>query len=189
MTPVLIDLSRFLLRDFGESDRGEFVSYQADPRYLALYDLDGGDARRAQDLFDRFLEWQATNPRANIQLGIFDRRTGGLCGCAGLRDIGDGTAVLGIELAPEQWGRFGTALDVTTALLDYGFSALGLDTILGSTASGNARVAKLARWFGASIVAERDGPTWMTARGWREVDWAVGRNAWRDAPRRNAHSE
>jgi ribosomal-protein-alanine N-acetyltransferase len=92
---------------------------------------------------------------------------------------------MGIELAPERWGRFALALDVTTALLEHGFDTLGLKTVRGSTASGNARVAKLASWFGASIVAERDDPAWMGARGWREVDWAVDRNTWRNVRRRN----
>jgi ribosomal-protein-alanine N-acetyltransferase len=55
---------------------------------------------------------------------------------------------------------------------------LNLTTIVGDTASGNRRVEKLARWFGAEIVAEREGPAWMRARGWREVDWALQRPKW-----------
>ena len=48
--------SRFMLRDFRESDRRAFVTYQMDPRYRRLYRFDYDD-RRAHELFDRFLSW------------------------------------------------------------------------------------------------------------------------------------
>jgi ribosomal-protein-alanine N-acetyltransferase len=175
-----IDAGRFLLRDFTEEDRAAFIAYQAHPSMLALYDLgDEAGARHARTLFDRFLEWQRAEPRRNIQLGIFER-DGRLCGCAGLRmeNAASGTAELGIELAPSHWGRYRLALDVAEALAAHGFDALGLTRIFGSTASGNARAAKLAKWFGARIVASRDGPAWMIARGWSEVVWALDREDW-----------
>jgi ribosomal-protein-alanine N-acetyltransferase len=184
MPPVLIGLPRFLLRDFREDDRRAFVSYQHDPRYLGLYDFDPHDVQRAGKLFELFLAWQREEPRSHVQLGIFDRRDGMLCGSAGLRRLDDARAVLGIELAPSEWGRFRLALDVATGLLDYGFGTLGLDTIIGDTASGNSRVERLARWFGARIVARRAGPAWMQARGWQEVDWALDREEWDRSGRR-----
>jgi hypothetical protein len=67
-----------MLREFEERDWGAFAAYQSDPRYMALYDLDAGDAERARSLFDLFVGWQAANPRTNLQLGIFDRQTGEL---------------------------------------------------------------------------------------------------------------
>jgi ribosomal-protein-alanine N-acetyltransferase len=175
-----LDTGRFLLRDFAEDDRAAFIAYQTHPLMRALYDLgDEAGAEHARALFDRFLEWQRAEPRRNIQLGIFERGCK-LCGCAGLRMEGcePGTAELGIELAPAEWGRYRLALDVAAALAAHGFDALGLVRISGSTASGNVRVAKLAGWFGARIVASRDGPAWMTARGWKEVDWALDREEW-----------
>lgn len=183
MEPMLIEHPRFLLRDFAEADRAAFLAYQMDPRYLALYDFEASDVRRASEVFDLFAEWRETEPRRNFQIGIFDGRNGELCGCAGLRKSSDDTAVLGIELAPAKWGRFALALDVAAALVEYGFDQLRLTTIIGDTASGNRRVAKLARWFGARIIAEREGPEWMRARGFREVDWAIDRAAWEDAPK------
>ncbi|MBU3078836.1 GNAT family N-acetyltransferase [Sphingomonas quercus] len=182
---MLIEDRRILLRDFTEADRPAFLAYQLDPRYLALYDFDASDVRRPNDLFDLFTRWSGEMPRRNFQLGIFDRRTGALCGCGGIRKGADGTGVLGIELAPAKWGCFALALDAAAALADFGFSELRLETILGDTASGNKRVARLARWFGADIVAERDGTPWMVQRGWREVDWAISRQAWEDSRQRN----
>jgi ribosomal-protein-alanine N-acetyltransferase len=181
---MLIEQPRFLLRDFIEADRAGFLAYQMDPRYLALYDFDASDVQRPNDLFDLFRKWSGATPRCNFQIGIFDRRTGELCGCAGLRKTTDDTAILGIELAPATWGRFALALDVAAALIDYGFRELRLATIFGDTASGNKRVAKLARWFGADLIAEREGPEWMRVRGFREVDWAINRAIWESVPKR-----
>lgn len=76
------------------------------------------------------------------------------------------------------------AVECTGALLEYGFSTLKLDRIIGTAASGNSRVEVLAQWFGAAIVDRRDGPTWMEARGWHEVGWALSRAAWERSPAR-----
>ncbi len=176
---MLINNSRSYLRDFEPADRTAFVAYQMDPRYRRLYDLDD-DPTRANELFDLFASWRMENPRRNFQLGIFDTSTDRLCGCGGLRLRPEDheTAVLGIELAPSDWGRYRIALDAISYLLEYGFEILRLRMIVGDTASGNERVEKLARWFGARIIDQRDGPQWMRARGWHEVDWALTQEEW-----------
>jgi [ribosomal protein S5]-alanine N-acetyltransferase len=181
-----IETRRFSLRDFSDADRQSFIDYQLDPRYRRLYDRIDADAEHPARLFDLFMAWQSQNPRQNLQIGIFERTTSRLCGCAGLRRAGkpEGTAVLGLELTPDDWGRHGAAVEVAGALLEHGFLALGLHTIVGDTASGNSRVDKLARWFGAAVVGRRDGPPWMTARGWQEVEWALSRDAWHASPAR-----
>jgi ribosomal-protein-alanine N-acetyltransferase len=136
------------------------------------------------------LAWQREEPRRNLQLGLFERDTGRLCGCAGLRRAGqdEATAVLGIELTPDDWGRYRLAIEAAGALVEHGFRDLDLHTIVGSTASGNRRVDRLAHWFGAEIVARRNGPEWMAARGWHEVDWALPREAWATSGRRSGPS-
>jgi ribosomal-protein-alanine N-acetyltransferase len=181
-----IETARFLLRDFSDADRQSFVDYQMDRRYLGLYDQMGAGWTRANELFDTFSEWRLQVPRQNFQIGILERATSRLCGCAGLRRAGkpEGTAVLGLELAPDDWGRYGAAIEVASALVEYGFYILGLHAITGDTASGNTRVDKLARWFGAAIVGCGDGPEWMRARGWHEVEWALSRYAWEASPAR-----
>lgn len=177
---MFIQTARLVLRDFLPSDCQAFVAYQSDARYRRLYDISNGGDQRARELFDLFLSWQQEVPRQNLQIGIFERDSGRLCGCAGLRKAGaaEGTAVLGIELTPDDWGRYRLAIEVAAVLINHGFGALGLHRIVGDTASGNKRVEKLARWFGAEVVAQRPGPKWMAARGWSEVDWALTREGW-----------
>jgi ribosomal-protein-alanine N-acetyltransferase len=181
-----IETPRLLLRDFSDADRQPFIDYQMDPRYRGLYDSIDADAGRVHELFDLFGMWRQQNPRRNLQVGIFERTSSRLCGCAGLRQAGrpEGTAAFGLELTPDDWGRYGLAVEVACALIEYGFHTLGLHTLTGDTASGNRRVERLARWFGAVIVDRRDGPAWMRARGSKEVGWALSRDAWEASPGR-----
>ena len=171
---------RFLLRDFRARDRRAFLAYQADPRYLALHGPDEADPAHARALLQKFEQWAAERPRRNFQLAIVGRLSGELVGCCGLRqaDCKAGLAELGIELAPACWGRYGYALEVARTLLAFGFCELGLQAIQGVTASGNPRVERLARWFGAAVTASRPGPAWMQARGWHQVEWRVTREQW-----------
>lgn len=172
--------SRFLLRDFVHDDFHAFRKYQTDPRYRALYDIREGDETTCARLFELFLEWQVDHPRLNYQLGIFERQSGTLVGCGGVRlkTEQQSVAVLGLELAPENWGRYKVALEVGERLASFAFDELHVDMLLSDTSSGNSRVTKIARRYGAAQIAEREGPAWMSARGWTEVDWALTREQW-----------
>ena len=90
-----------------------------------------------------------------------------LIGCCGLRcaNAEAGTAELGIELAPEYWGRYAYALEVMQALAVFGFNSLELHTIYGGTVGANSRIARLVEAFGATAVT-RPAPDWMSNKGW-----------------------
>lgn len=172
---------RFLLRDFIETDRPMFLAYQADPRNLAFYGPDEARPEHAASLFETFQSWASARPRLNYQLAIVQRHEQHtLIGCCGLRTIGHppGEAELGIELAPEYRGRHGYAIEIGRGLVAFGFRELNLDGISGPTVSANARISRLAEWFGAEVTATRPGPSWMTERGWSEVDWRITRERW-----------
>lgn len=183
-----LQTARFILRDFTHDDRDAFVAYQMHPQYRALYDHpDTAQTREtSRQLFDRFLGWQTETPRRNYQIGIFDRHDQGLIGCIGLRgkDMPDQTAAMGIELSPDHWGRYRLALEVSSMMIEHGFEKMGLVQIIGSTSSGNRRIAKLARLFGATLGDTREGAPWMQRRGWREIDWILDRENWRRLPRK-----
>lgn len=173
---------RLVLRDFTEAERSGFLAYHADPRYLALSGRDEADPAHSRHLFQRFRDWSSEQPRRNYQLAVLQRQEPqALVGCGGLRgaECEAGRAELGIELAPVYWGRYGYAIEVGRALLEFGFRDLGLQEIYGVTADANARVARLAEWFGAEAVATRPGATWMSTRGWNETEWRITRERWR----------
>lgn len=172
---------RFLLRDFVESDRSPFLAYQADPRNLTFYGSEESSAEHAAYLFEMFQRWAFDLPRLNYQLAIAQRQEPySLVGCCGLRgmECKKGEMEFGIELAPNYWGRYAYAIEVGRALLDFGFRELKLNVIFGSTVSANVRIARLAEWSGAEVVAIRPGSSWMSERGWNEVDWRITTEQW-----------
>jgi [ribosomal protein S5]-alanine N-acetyltransferase len=167
---------RFFLRDFVESDRLPFLNYQADPRNLTFYEPKEASPEQAAHLFDLFQTWASEIPRLNYQLAIAHRQASdNLVGCCGLRGIRNGEMELGIELAPTYWGRYAYAIEVGSALLDFGFSELKLDKISGSTVSANTRIAKLAEWSGAEVV----GVSPASHLGWSEVKWVLIKERWK----------
>lgn len=172
--------SRFLLRDFVDEDSRAFAAYHADPRSLDLYGEEQAKPGHADELIALFKSWAAESPRQNYQLTVIRRKEPQvLLGCCGLRRAGSaaGTAELGIELAPQYWGRYGYAIEVMRALVDFGFGSLELKEIYGATVSANSRIARLATAFGA-VAVPRPTPAWMLARGWYQVEWRVTRKQW-----------
>ena len=177
-----ITTPRLVLREYTGEDEAAFVAYQSDPRAREFYDPGDGQAD-AGALVAIFARWAAEVPRQNWQLAIADRRVPArLVGSAGLRRAGaaPGEAELGLELAPAVWGQ-GYASEAARALLDFGFSALHLDAVRGTTISANTRVAQLLRRLGFRPVGERAGAAWLAERGWREVTWELRREEWRAA--------
>ncbi|MBD1846669.1 GNAT family N-acetyltransferase [Cyanobacteria bacterium FACHB-63] len=174
---------RFLLRDFVELDRSAFLAYQADPRSQTFYEPSSASAEQATRLFETFLRWADDRPRINYQLAIVPQQEPeAIIGCCGLRgaQCTVGEMELGIELAPNYWGRYAYAVEVGRALLDFGFRELKLDVISGSTVSANKRIARLAEWIGAEVVTICPGSAWMSERGWNEVHWRITKKHWDD---------
>lgn len=137
---------RFLLRDFREEDVSAFAAYHADPRSLEFYGAEEAVPGHAQRLLQTFGSWARESPRRNYQLAITQREPPHLLiGCCGLRsaESEDGKAELGIELVPEFWGRYGYAIEVMRALMEFGFRTQKFCEIYGGTVSANARVARL----------------------------------------------
>ena len=129
---------------------------------------------------ETFKNWAAQKPRRNYQFAIIQRQGAQLLvGCCGLRtaDSEASKAELGIELAPEFWGRYAYAIKIVHALVDFGFGNLKLREIYGGTVSANARVARLASSFGA-VATTRPTPAWMATRGWIQIEWHVTREQW-----------
>jgi len=175
-----IKTKRFLLRDFVPEDEAAFEAYHADPRSLEFYEAGEATPRHAKELLQLFNTWATERPRRNYQLAIIRREEAQtLYGCCGLRSAGSepGKAELGIELAPGYWGRFGYAIEVLRALVEFGFRDLKLREIYGSTVSANARIARLVSSFGA-VAAARPTPAWMADRGWSQIEWLVTRGQW-----------
>lgn len=171
---------RSLLRDFNDADLAAFETYHNDPRSQEFYGDEHTRPEHAGELIALFKEWAKAQPRLNYQLAIIQRLDPyELIGCCGIRCEGaePGTAELGIELAPQYWGRYGYAIEVIRTLLEFGFETLALHTVYGGTVSANSRIGRLVSAFGATAVI-RPSPAWMVSRGWTQVKWRISRQQW-----------
>jgi [ribosomal protein S5]-alanine N-acetyltransferase len=181
MASVEITTKRFLLREFTEEDGPAFLTYQSDPRYAQFLAPGEVGVDHARELLRQFREWAAERPRCNYQLAISDiRHPQDLMGCCGLRGEGYGPdqADMGIELAPRYWGRYAYAIEIASALIDFGFTTLGLREVRGISVSANSRVARLAQRYGFVAVSRRPGSEWMRERGWHHTEWQLTRKRW-----------
>jgi RimJ/RimL family protein N-acetyltransferase len=174
--------NRFLLRDFVDGDIDAFEKYHVDPRSLEFRGPEEATPGHARELIVLFKSWASEQPRRNYQLAVLHRHaTQALVGCGGVRCAGSapGTGEVGIELAPAYWSRYGYAIEILRALLNFGFDTLELQAIYGRTVSANSRVARLVGAFGATATTSPT-PAWMSAMGWVQVEWRVTRQQWKD---------
>lgn len=172
---------RFLLRDFIKKDEPSFLAYHANPRYAEFCAPEEVTPSYTHELLRLFEQWAVERPRLNYQLAIVDRRNSQeLIGCGGLRREGydSHTGELGIELAPQFWGRYAYAIEVANALIEFGFRELGLKEIRGVSVSANLRIARLAHRYGFVAVGTRPTPDWMCERGWSQTEWQLTRESW-----------
>jgi RimJ/RimL family protein N-acetyltransferase len=178
-----IKTARFLLRDFVDDDVSAFEKHHLDARFLEHRAEAESCPGHATELVQRFQAWASEIPRRNFQLAVTKRNNGSLLvGCAGLRsaDAPEGTAEFGMDLASRYWGSFGYAAEVLASLVSFGFESLELHLIFGKTVSANSRVGPLAQACGARSV-ECDTPTWMSERGWYQLEWQLTPTGWQNS--------
>ncbi|WP_292894346.1 GNAT family N-acetyltransferase [Nitratireductor sp.] len=176
---------RFDLRDFEPADIPALAAYQSDPRFVSARRNAGQEAGDPAELVALFCAWAQEHPRRNYQFAIVERRIGRVVGCAGVRTANcpQGSGELGIELSADLWGRYGCAVEVMCALLDFGFSTLSLHEIIGETTAENHQAARLASFLGARCEKPAGhGNKGLQPSGnpvlWRFLfrDWTFGRS-------------
>ena len=173
--------NRFLLREFTYDLEPALLAYHADPRYAEFCKPEEVKPDYTRELLRLFIQWANEEPRRNYQFAIVPLQNPKvLLGCCGLRGEGysDDSSELGIELAPDYWGRYRYAIEVASGLLEFGFRELRLQEVRGFSKSANARVTRLAHRYGFVAVSSRPGSDWMQARGWSQTGWQLTRERW-----------
>ncbi len=172
---------RFLLRDFTPEDDPAFLAYHSDPRYAEFCSPEEVTPEHTRKLVTLFMQWATEQPRRNYQLAITPLgNPRELLGCCGLRceSYNLGQAELGIELAPQYWGRYRYAIEAAGALLKFGFHNLALQEVRGISIDANVRVARLAQRYGFVLIGTHSGSNWMGVRGWSQTEWQLTREKW-----------
>jgi len=164
---IYLETERLILRWLTEDDEADLFELDSDPAVVRY--LTGGvpHTRKeiASSILPRYLS--ACNPERG--LGFFaaiERVSGDLIGWFHLRryPYEPSEVELGYRLRQSAWGR-GVATEGALALIDHGFSRLGVSKIVADTLAANVRSRRVMEKLGMTLESEfvcepREFPGW-----------------------------
>ncbi|HXF60333.1 MAG TPA: GNAT family protein [Caldilineaceae bacterium] len=141
-----IETERLLLREILPEDVDAIFRIFANEEVTRYYDLvtytDPSQAAELIDFFDESFELERA-----IRWGIERKEDGALIGTCGFVWLRTYRGEIGYELHPDYWGQ-GYMREALDAILDFGFSELGLNRIEALVMVENERSARLLRALG-----------------------------------------
>ena len=137
---LILETDRLLLRNWEEQDFAPYHAMNNDP-VVCEYFPDLQTERRSRNVIERYRE-QEQREGYSFQ-PLIERATGAFVGDIGLAkvqfDAGfQGATEIGWMMQRQFWGR-GYTTEMARALLDHGFTALGLAEVIAFTVPANAR--------------------------------------------------
>lgn len=149
----ILETERLLLREFDEGDAGPFYVLGSDPAVIRYTGDPGGGLTSVAHA----LEILRSHPLADYRKYGFGRwacvrRTGGeVIGFAGLKYLDDLAEVdLGYRFLPAYWG-LGLATEAGRAVLEYGFTRLGLRRVVGLVVPDNVASVRVLSKLGMAF--------------------------------------
>lgn len=146
----ILETDRLRLREFTLEDLAAYYQLGSDPEVIR-HTADPGGGFRDEDHAREIL---TSHPLRDYsvhgygRLACVDRATQAVIGFAGLKYLDDLDAVdLGYRFLPAFWGR-GLATEAARAVLDDGFTRLGLEEVLGLVLPGNPASARVLEKVG-----------------------------------------
>jgi RimJ/RimL family protein N-acetyltransferase len=146
----ILETERLLLREFDEGDAEPFYVLGSDPAIIR-YTADPGGGLTS---VEHALEILRSHPLADYQRYGFGRwacvhkATGQVIGFAGLKYLDDLREVdIGYRLLPAYWG-LGLATEAGRAVLDDGFTRLGLVRVIGLVVPDNRASVRVLEKLG-----------------------------------------
>lgn len=171
---------RLLLRDFRGDDWPAVLAYQSDPLYLRYYEWTERTPESVRDFVRMFLDHQQSQPRTRFQLAVVLKTSGALIGNCGIRLTAPGSheADMGYELSPAHWGC-GYATEAAHAVLDFGFSELGVHRVWATTLADNAGSARVLEKLGMRLEGRLRDKERFKGRYWDALLYAILEPEWR----------
>jgi RimJ/RimL family protein N-acetyltransferase len=180
---IFLTTGRLVLREFTPDDAPLLTELDSDPavmRYLA-----GGRPTPAAEIRDRVLPTMLAAYRRPPGLGWWaaERRTdGAFLGWFEFRPLRDGDpreVELGYRLRRAAWGA-GYATEGARALVDHGFTALGVERVVATTMAVNAGSRRVMEKAGLAYLRtfHQDWPEAIPGSEHGEVEYALTRAEW-----------
>ncbi|GHJ47855.1 N-acetyltransferase [Catellatospora sp. TT07R-123] len=153
---IEIVTERLILRDWRETDLPAWAAINADPEVREHLGPVWDEAQSAESIV-RYQEAYRSNGFGFW--AVEHRDSAALIGHAGLDPVEPTVPFDGVELgwrlARSAWGH-GYASEAARALLEFGFTTVGLDEILAITLAGNTRSRAVMRRIGMTHAPDLD---------------------------------
>ena len=135
---VALHTQHLRVREFSPDDVPAFFAFSSDPEVVHHLAFSPTSEAEARALIATAIDAGAAEPRTAYALAIEEHSSGTLVGSCGLDVAADpsSAAELYYVLRRESWGR-GYATEAARALLDFGFSTLGLHRIWAHASPDN----------------------------------------------------
>jgi ribosomal-protein-alanine N-acetyltransferase len=176
---IRMESDNLILRDFRPADLIHYQRLRSDPKMHRFYSEDDSSEQRAGQLLTMFIEQANSRPRTKFQFAL--ESEGELVGTCGIRMESPIEASIGCEIG-RQWQGSGLARRAAAAILDFGFSTLGVGRIHAETISDNRAAIKLCKVIGMTVTAERIGDRTFKGRTWNTTILSITREAWIGKP-------
>lgn len=172
--------ARLILREFEEDDWRAVLGYQSDPLYLRYYEWNGRTPQEVQAFVQMFMEQQKTQPRTKFQLAVTLKSSGRLIGNCGVRITSAAARAgeIGYELDPHYWDQ-GYATEAARAMLEFGFTELGLLRIRGVTIAENSGSVRVLEKLGMRLDERQSSAEYYKGRWWDRLVYVIREDVWR----------
>lgn len=170
---MLVKTERLTLRNWCESDRGDFAALNSDPDVMA--DLGGPIERTESDAkFDRFT---ASYAKHGFCRWVVEHRDGHFVGYVGIMPSPPSHPLgphvdIGWRLARQAWGR-GYATEAGRATLKDAFARLGFEEVLSYTSPDNTRSQAVMNQLGLLRQPSKDFSHSYDGTLWHGLVWSA----------------
>lgn len=165
LKPFPLRTDRLLLREYRDDDAAAIHGYASDPEITRHTAWGPNDITTTKAVLDAWLDQKGKWPREEVPLAVELQPEGKVIGSTGFSaiDFDTLTAVFGYVLHKDHWGK-GYALEIVTALLDFGFETLALHRITAECFAEAESACRVLERAGM----RREGEHRQNARKWGE---------------------
>ena len=174
-----IKTGRLVLRDFKQTDLPAYQKLCSHSDFQQFYSEEDATPEKVEQLLNMFIGWTTEQPRTKFQLAI-ELPTEILIGSCGVRvtSVEEKQGTFGCELSRTHWGR-GYALEASRAVINFGFTGLGLHRIYAETNSENLAAIALAKKLGMRVEGELKENKRFRGRWWNTTILSILESEWR----------
>lgn len=176
-----IETERLILRDFVRDDWQRVLEYQTHPLYLRYYEWTESDRtpEAVQEFVGWFLDHQKQRPRIKFQLAVTLKSNQVLIGNCGIRmdKAGAVQADIGYELDPQYWNH-GYATEAAHAIVDFGFTNLGVHRVWSWCVADNLGSAHVLEKLGMRLEGRLRENEFYKGRRWDTLLYGILANEW-----------